>query len=118
VLVKNSFGHFYGRWGLPPPKIFGLAVGKTEAEKLIYGVSIFAWLVVPLAAVIPEVLQLFDSAEKPLVVAILQKSRSVDCEALRQGGFRARASFSEGSDLCNASGRVARRRCARADAAK
>jgi hypothetical protein len=53
LLDKNSFGHFYGRWGLPPPKIFGLAVGKTEAEKLIYGVSIFAWLVVPLAAVIP-----------------------------------------------------------------
>jgi hypothetical protein len=40
-----------------------------------------------------EVLQLFDFAEKPLAFAILQKSRPVDCEALRQGGFRAKARF-------------------------
>jgi hypothetical protein len=40
-----------------------------------------------------EVLQLFDFAEKPLAFAILPKKPVIDCEALRQGGFRANPGF-------------------------
>jgi hypothetical protein len=45
LLDKKCFGQFYRR--SPVPKIFGIPVGKKEAEKLIYSVSIIAWLGVP-----------------------------------------------------------------------
>jgi hypothetical protein len=53
------------------------------------------------------VLQLFDFAEKPLAFAILQKSRSLIVRHLGKAVFEQNRDFSEESNLCNTSGRLA-----------
>lgn len=46
---RLGFGRFAGRED--PPSLFGLGIGKSEAEGVIYGASLAAWLV-PLAVAI------------------------------------------------------------------
>jgi hypothetical protein len=49
-------GQFYKRDDPPngPPKVLGWRMGKTEAERLLYAVTIGAWLLLPIVAAVSD----------------------------------------------------------------